>query len=91
MIGISKALGCTVTAEGVETNEQLDALRALGCEHAQGFLFARPLDRDQLAAALGDAPASPVEPPPPAAARSHQERRRRRSDAPPSRRRPVAG
>ena len=30
VVGISKALGCTVTAEGVETEEQLDALRALG-------------------------------------------------------------
>jgi diguanylate cyclase (GGDEF)-like protein len=48
VIGISKALGCTVTAEGVETEEQLEALRALGCERIQGFLLARPLAPDQL-------------------------------------------
>ena len=52
MIGISRSLGCTVTAEGVETEEQLDALRALGCERIQGFLLARPLPANQLTALL---------------------------------------
>ena len=48
MISIAKALGCAVTAEGVETQEQLDALRALGCERIQGFPLARPLAAEQL-------------------------------------------
>jgi len=48
VIGISEALGCTVTAEGVETEEQLEALRALGCERIQGFLLARPLAAERL-------------------------------------------
>lgn len=48
VIGISKALGATVTAEGVETEEQLEALRALGCERIQGFLLARPLAPEAL-------------------------------------------
>jgi len=48
VIGICKALGCTVTAEGVETEAQLDALRALGCERIQGFLLARPMRSSQL-------------------------------------------
>jgi diguanylate cyclase (GGDEF)-like protein len=52
VIGIAAALGCTVTAEGVETEEQLEALRALGCERVQGFLLARPMDADQLVALL---------------------------------------
>lgn len=42
--GLGKSLGMPVTAEGVETSEEADALRALGCEHGQGFLFGRPLN-----------------------------------------------
>jgi diguanylate cyclase (GGDEF)-like protein len=52
VIGIAGALDCTVTAEGVETTRQLDALRALGCERVQGFLLARPAPADRLAALL---------------------------------------
>jgi len=42
VISMAKALGCTVTAEGVETEEQLATLLALDCERAQGFLLAGP-------------------------------------------------
>ncbi len=42
-IEIGHELGMTVTAEGVETNEQLEFLRRKGCDRAQGFLFSRPL------------------------------------------------
>jgi diguanylate cyclase (GGDEF)-like protein len=52
IIGMGKALGCTVTAEGVETETQLDALRTLNCERVQGFLFARPISVDELATLL---------------------------------------
>jgi diguanylate cyclase (GGDEF)-like protein/PAS domain S-box-containing protein len=41
-IEMARALSLDVTAEGVETPEQRDALVALGCTHAQGFLLARP-------------------------------------------------
>jgi EAL domain-containing protein (putative c-di-GMP-specific phosphodiesterase class I) len=42
IVELARALGLTVVAEGVETPEQLAVLRELGCELAQGFLFARP-------------------------------------------------
>jgi diguanylate cyclase (GGDEF)-like protein/PAS domain S-box-containing protein len=44
VIGLAHDLGMSVVAEGVETDTQLDLLRALDCEYAQGFLLARPLD-----------------------------------------------
>jgi diguanylate cyclase (GGDEF)-like protein len=37
-------LGMQVVAEGVETEDQLEQLRVLNCQYAQGFLFSRPLD-----------------------------------------------
>jgi EAL domain-containing protein (putative c-di-GMP-specific phosphodiesterase class I) len=52
LIGMAEALGCMVTAEGVETAEQLAALRVLGCPRAQGFLFARPAPAGELPALL---------------------------------------
>jgi EAL domain-containing protein (putative c-di-GMP-specific phosphodiesterase class I) len=44
-----------VVAEGIETSEQLRALRALGCEHGQGYYFSRPVSADDatLTAAMG--------------------------------------
>ena len=35
--------GLTVTAEGVETESQRDAVSTIGCESAQGYFFARPM------------------------------------------------
>lgn len=42
-IDLAHALDMQVTAEGVETYSTLDLLRAMGCDHAQGFLISRPL------------------------------------------------
>ncbi|MBM3555079.1 MAG: EAL domain-containing protein [Alphaproteobacteria bacterium] len=44
VIGLGGALGMTVVAEGVETRSQLGALSEDGCDQAQGYLFARPLE-----------------------------------------------
>jgi len=56
VVGLAKTLGITVTAEGVETHEQLIQLRAVGCEQGQGYFFARPVSADrvpELLASLG--------------------------------------
>ena len=42
VIGLAATLGMTSTAEGVETEEQLNLLRAAGCQEAQGYLLGRP-------------------------------------------------
>jgi diguanylate cyclase (GGDEF)-like protein len=52
VIDMAKALRCTVTAEGVETETQLAALRALKCERVQGFLLGRPMPAQELVTLL---------------------------------------
>jgi EAL domain-containing protein (putative c-di-GMP-specific phosphodiesterase class I) len=42
VVGMARALDLGVIAEGVETELQAEALRKLGCERAQGFLYGRP-------------------------------------------------
>jgi diguanylate cyclase (GGDEF)-like protein len=42
VIGLGRGLGMPVVAEGVETAEQLDALRAEGCDQVQGYWISRP-------------------------------------------------
>lgn len=56
IISLGHALGLTVVAEGVETLEQLTILRTMGCDKAQGYLFARPLPADEAAVAVADMP-----------------------------------
>ena len=43
IVSLAHSLKLSVMAEGIETAEQLELLRELGCEYGQGFLFARPL------------------------------------------------
>ena len=40
--GLGKSLGIVTTAEGVETDAQLELLRREGCTQAQGYLFSKP-------------------------------------------------
>lgn len=44
IVTLSKKIGVTVTAEGLETAEQLALLRAMKCENGQGNFFSKPLD-----------------------------------------------
>jgi diguanylate cyclase (GGDEF)-like protein/PAS domain S-box-containing protein len=48
IIGMAHRLNLKVVAEGVETREQLDFLRAHGCDEAQGYYLARPMPLEQL-------------------------------------------
>jgi diguanylate cyclase (GGDEF)-like protein/PAS domain S-box-containing protein len=53
VVSMSRSLGISVTAEGVETTEQLEALRRLGCSDAQGYLFSRPVPAAEVTALIG--------------------------------------
>ncbi len=46
--GLSRELGMATTAEGVETQAQLDALVSAGCTEVQGYLFSRPVTSDAV-------------------------------------------
>jgi predicted signal transduction protein with EAL and GGDEF domain len=48
MADLARGLRMATTAEGVETPEQLEALRGYGCTAAQGYLFSRPLPAGEL-------------------------------------------
>jgi diguanylate cyclase (GGDEF)-like protein len=50
--GLAESLGMTTTAEGVETAEQLERVRALGCTDVQGFYYSRPVPARELAKLL---------------------------------------
>lgn len=55
IVSLAGALGFDVVAEGVETPEQLAALRVLGCDYAQGYLLARPQSAANVAALIAAA------------------------------------
>ncbi len=55
IVSLARTLGLRVVAEGVETAEQLDGLRRLGCDTVQGFHVGRPLPPELAFAAIGAA------------------------------------
>ncbi|MEA2653660.1 MAG: hypothetical protein QOI37_887 [Chloroflexota bacterium] len=60
-LAFAQALGLSVTAEGIETIEQLDRLRALGCLQGQGYLFSPAVPAEDLPALIA-ARARPLPP-----------------------------
>ncbi len=52
VVDLALALGLRTVAEGVETEETADILRSIGCQAAQGFLYSRPMPRDEFLVAL---------------------------------------
>jgi EAL domain-containing protein (putative c-di-GMP-specific phosphodiesterase class I) len=52
LTGLGNGLGLTVVAEGVEANDERDALLQQGCGQAQGFLFSQAMPAERVAALL---------------------------------------
>ena len=48
IVAMGHALNMTITAEGVETLEQLDILNELACDEIQGFIIAKPLSANDF-------------------------------------------
>src|SRR4029078_7680140 len=59
IVSLAGGLDMNVTAEGVETGEQLSRLKELACGFGQGFYFHRPLTRDDARAVTQTAAESP--------------------------------
>ncbi|PND20691.1 bifunctional diguanylate cyclase/phosphodiesterase [Ensifer sp. MMN_5] len=53
IVGVAHAKGLRITAEGVETEEQSEILRKLGCDELQGFHLSRPMPKSSLRQLLG--------------------------------------
>jgi diguanylate cyclase (GGDEF)-like protein/PAS domain S-box-containing protein len=57
VVGLSRALGMRTNAEGIETDEDVELLRAHGCTEAQGYRFWRAMPAEQMRALVCEAPA----------------------------------
>lgn len=53
IINMGRSMGMSVIAEGVELEEQLDYLKKYACDKMQGYLFSKPLPKDELVKLLG--------------------------------------
>jgi diguanylate cyclase (GGDEF)-like protein len=56
VVALASSLGMHVTAEGIESEVQRQYLAATGAERGQGYLFSRPVPRDELETMLNDGP-----------------------------------
>ena len=59
VVSLARAMKLKVVAEGVETPEQLEALRRYGCDMVQGYLFSKPVSTEDITRMLRDGNASP--------------------------------
>jgi len=55
IVNVAKTLGLNVTAEGIETDAQIEFVSSLGCTEAQGYRFGTPLPYEQLLRTLPSA------------------------------------
>jgi diguanylate cyclase (GGDEF)-like protein len=56
IVAMARRLGMETVAEGIETHAELEALRAMGCETGQGYLFQRPVGMEQFMTFLQEWP-----------------------------------
>lgn len=56
IVGLAKWMGLNVIAEGVETREQLERLREIGCDYVQGYFFSKPIPVKEFEDLLQKAP-----------------------------------
>lgn len=59
ILALGQALKLTVVAEGIETPQQAEILKSLGCDIGQGYLFSRPMPAEQAEAWLANLTPSP--------------------------------
>jgi EAL domain-containing protein (putative c-di-GMP-specific phosphodiesterase class I) len=52
IVSIGSSLDIAIVAEGVETSEQLQLLKAMGCDEIQGYLVSRPLPPEEIPALM---------------------------------------
>ena len=50
VVNFGRILGREIVAEGIETEQEMQAMQQAGCTHLQGFLFSRPLPADHIEA-----------------------------------------
>jgi diguanylate cyclase (GGDEF)-like protein len=62
VVELARILGLHTTAEGIESKQQADLLHRLGCESAQGYHFARPMDSRDVAGFLARHQSPPASP-----------------------------
>jgi EAL domain-containing protein (putative c-di-GMP-specific phosphodiesterase class I) len=76
---LAHGLGLAVTAEGVETQSQRDAIIAMECEFSQGFFYARPMSAAAISEQLGGPGPDPMHLPVPIGSASSLRARSSRS------------
>jgi diguanylate cyclase (GGDEF)-like protein len=54
IVGLAEALGMETTAEGAETQDELDLIRSLGCSHIQGYIYGKPMTGGEALEKLAD-------------------------------------
>jgi len=64
IVALAHSLGLSVTAEGVENERQLEALRSVGCDHVQGYLIGEPISAEAVQPLLAESCENAADGPP---------------------------